>query len=207
MATNKQIIFGTENKTALAPAPPVAVEQQQQLQPQQVIVQQKQKQKSVAKSSNLGVKLTMKKITKSPVPDILPGLQPNQPVQVKGALNIAQPVIPDVKAPQPAEFNPAVKHPATAGIIATNTTNMQTKKSAFKPETTHPASLPQQQQIIPIAEKLKLGNFRERLVKKNQKSKKTNKKTRKTHKGKYGKHSKTSKKEPSKKQSTRMIFS
>lgn len=221
MAANKLVIFGDEDKVPASQ--PVVAEQP---------VKQ-QKTKSLAKSSNLGVQLSMKKVTKSPVPDVLPGLQPNQPVQVKGALNTAPAVIPEVKPQPQPDINPAITHPAAAATTVMPTgfqtveSTKKTKKSVFKPEITHPASLaqPQQQQqqqqlqiqdnnqenqMIPVAEKLKLGNFKERLNKQNKKSKKTNKKpskkTKKTMKNKPSATKKKTQKEPQK-VSTKIIFS
>ena len=159
--------------------------------------------KSISKDSNLGVRLTMKKIIKSPVPDVLPGLQPNQPVHVLGALNMAPTVTQT--AQQPPGINPAIKHPAAE----TNQKLIITKKAPFKPEIMHPASLPKasRSSIMPVAEKVKQGNFKERLAKKNKKSKKTNKKTNKKQNTRKSKKDKSIKQEPSKKQSAKMIFS
>jgi len=213
MVANKQLIFGMEDKVA----------QLGITQPNNDVNTRNQKiktQKAKTKSSNLGVRLSMKNVTKSPVPNILPGIQPNQSVQIKGVVNMAQVVIPDTKTqPLPGLINPAITHPA-----ATNRKNHHpaSKKSLFKPEITHPASLAQAaapaaapaanqaaaaatnqagpQLIMPVAEKMKLGNFKERLEKRNMKS------PNKTIKGNKNNKRESTKKQSTKKQSTKMIF-
>jgi len=134
MAANKQIIFDIGNK---APEPPVLAQQQQQQQQQPVILPNTQPlasgRKIRPKSSNLGVRVSMKQITKSPVPVVLPSTQPNQPVVALGQL-IQAPVV--IGNPQES-FNPATKHPA---VMNNNPPIINT--TTYIPEQTHPAILP-----------------------------------------------------------------
>jgi len=188
MEVNKQIIFDMENKAA---------------QPQQ------QNPKPISKDSNLGVRLSMKKITKSPVPEsVLPVLNPNQPVQIKGAIFDAQPVIQDVKSKPVDDFNPAIKHPASAPRLSINdipAVNLA-KQTKFKPEITHPASLPgQPRPVIPAAGKPKLGNYKARLAEKIKHNKTTKRNTTNIPKRNIT-HPKISIKAPSKK-GKNLIFS
>jgi WNK lysine deficient protein kinase len=169
MAANKPVIFDIK---ANIPVPqqqqqPVVQQQQPQLpvleqqqpvqqqpvQQQKVEIQQekpKKTNKPPAKNSNLGVALSMKKITKSPIPDVMPALLPNQPVQVLGQPNMAPVVNPNntiqqqqQPPQQPIPINPAIKHPA-----AGNKPIEFAQNEKFKPETTHPAVLAQRQIIM-----------------------------------------------------------
>ena len=120
--------------------------EQQPVQQQKVEIQQeklKKTNKPPTKNSNLGVALSMKKITKSPIPDVMPALLPNQPVQVLGLPNMAPLVNPNNTIQQHMPINPAIKHPA-----AGNQPLEFTQNSPFKPETTHPAVLAQPQIIM-----------------------------------------------------------
>lgn len=149
MAANKPILFDIKANINI-PAPPVVALEQKQQQPhiptqKEGTIAEKQKKMPAAKNSNLGVALTMKKITKSPIPDVMPALLPNQPVQVLGQTNIPPVANPNntIQQPQQQIINPAVKHPA-----AGNKPIEFGQNEKFKPETTHPAVLEQRPAVV-----------------------------------------------------------
>jgi len=164
MAANKQFIFDNIDTTDTTTNNPVNMERPHKAN------RKKQALSLVPKHSNFGVPLSMGKITKSPIPaSVLPGLQPNQPVQIKGALNMAQPVIPDATDKQPDDnINPAIRHPAAPPRLTINDiqTTVPVKQTKFKPETTHPASLPTNQSHTVLVQgvKPKLGNYKNRIA-------------------------------------------
>jgi hypothetical protein len=89
-----------------------------------------------AKNSDLGVRVSLKQITASPIPHVLPSTQPNQPVITQG-----QPVLPITDAANHlAMFNPATKHPVV--VNDGKQQGIKNKSTAYKPEITHPATLP-----------------------------------------------------------------
>jgi hypothetical protein len=146
--------------------------EQQPVQLQKADIQpdnQKQMRKQLAKNSNLGVALSMKKITKSPIPNVMPALLPNQPVQVLEQHNMAPLVNPNNTIQQPIPINPAIKHPA-----AGNKPIEFPQNEEFKPETTHPAVLAQRQIIMNLHD-----NKSKKLTKKPTQIKPRNKKTTK----------------------------
>lgn len=168
MAANKQIIFDLENKPV--PQPPDVQQPDgkpatNKPNPEQ---QKETKDKKRSKTSDLGVRVSMKQVTASPVPHVLPSTQPNQPVITQG-----QQVLPITdRTTQAPIFNPAIKHPATA--VTTNTKQAPIKNksaAAYKPEITHPAILP----VTRKSTKKKTGkkpifiDFKKRLAMKNAK--------------------------------------
>ena len=127
MATNKQIIFDIGNNK-------VADQPKSHLGQQPVKPGPKSQLLERPKSSNLGVRVSIKQITKSPIPVVLPSTQPNQPVVALGQQ--IQPAGVLSNPSQAPTFNPATKHP----VVINNPpiTNITT----YIPEQIHPAILP-----------------------------------------------------------------
>ena len=125
MAANKQIIFGIGNNKVQEQTKP-------HLGQQPVVIETESQLLKRPKSSNLGVRVSIKQITKSPVPVVLPSTQPNQPVVALGQ-QIQAPTALD----NPSQtFNPATKHP----VVINN--QPITNNTTYIPEHTHPAILP-----------------------------------------------------------------
>jgi hypothetical protein len=134
MAANKQIIFDIGNNKVADLTKPQLGQQPIKPSPKSPLLKR-------SKTSNLGVRVSIKQITKSPVPVILPSTQPNQPVIALGKQIPPVGVLGLGNPPQAPNFNPAIKHPVVINNppITNNTT--------YIPEQTHPAILPATAQI------------------------------------------------------------
>lgn len=161
MAANKQIIFGIENNK-------VADQEKPQLEQQPVKSESKPQLQKMSKTSDLGVRVSIKQITKSPIPVVLPSTQPNQPVVALGQQIPPAGVLGN--PPQAPNFNPATQHP----VVINN--QPITNNTTFIPEQTHPAILP-----APIKNATKLPTMKTKTQMAITKKENTNKlKTKKT---------------------------